>query len=137
VVRGFLRVDLEGYSALQLTDLCRPVLKGEQLLHLRKDEIKAPATKKGSAKSYKKTQIPPEDQELWDELRECRKYLAEEHNVPPYLIFHDATLKEMLDIMPMSGPELLTITGVGDSKLEKYGADFIEIISRYANTNST
>ena len=137
VVRGFLRVDLEGYSALQLTDLCRPVLKGEQLLHLRKDEIKAPATKKGSAKSYKKTQIPPEDQELWDELRECRKYLAEEHNVPPYLIFHDATLKEMLDIMPMSGPELLNITGVGDSKLEKYGADFIEIISRYANTNST
>ena len=137
VVRGFLRVDLEGYSALQLTDLCRPVLKGEQLLHLRKDEIKAPATKKGSAKSYKKTQIPPEDQELWDELRECRKYLAEEHNVPPYLIFHDATLKEMLDIMPMSGSELLTITGVGDSKLEKYGADFIEIISRYANTNST
>ena len=137
VVRGFLRVDLEGYSALQLTDLCRPVLKGEQLLHLRKDEIKAPATKKGSAKSYKETQIPPEDQELWDELRECRKYLAEEHNVPPYLIFHDATLKEMLDIMPMSGPELLTITGVGDSKLEKYGADFIEIISRYANTNST
>ena len=137
VVRGFLRVDLEGYSALQLTDLCRPVLKGEQLLHLRKDEIKAPATKKGSAKSYKKTQIPPEDQELWDELRDCRKYLAEEHNVPPYLIFHDATLKEMLDIMPMSGSELLTITGVGDSKLEKYGADFIEIISRYANTNST
>ena len=137
VVRGFLRVDLEGYSALQLTDLCRPVLKGEQLLHLRKDEIKAPATKKGSAKSYKKTQIPPEDQELWDELRDCRKYLAEEHNVPPYLIFHDATLKEMLDIMPMSGPELLNITGVGDSKLEKYGADFIEIISRYANTNST
>ena len=137
VVRGFLRVDLEGYSALQLTDLCRPVLKGEQLLHLRKDEIKAPTTKKGSAKSDKKTQIPPEDQELWDELRECRKYLAEEHNVPPYLIFHDATLKEMLDIMPMSGPELLNITGVGDSKLEKYGADFIEIISRYANTNST
>jgi ATP-dependent DNA helicase RecQ len=43
----------------------------------------------------------------------------------------------MLDIMPMSGPELLNITGVGDSKLEKYGADFIEIISRYANTNST
>ena len=137
VVRGFLRVDLEGYSALQLTDLCRPVLKGEQLLHLRKDEIKAPTAKKGSAKSYKKTQIPPEDQELWDELRDCRKYLAEEHNVPPYLIFHDATLKEMLDIMPMSGSELLTITGVGDSKLEKYGADFIEIISRYANTNST
>ena len=134
VVRGFLRVDLEGYSALQLTDLCRPVLKGEQLLHLRKEELKAPSTKKGAGKSYKKTQICPEDQELWDELRECRKYLAEEHNVPPYVIFHDATLKEMLEVMPMSGSELLTLTGVGESKLEKYGADFIEIICRYADT---
>ena len=137
VVRGFLRVDLEGYSALQLTDLCRPVLKGEQLLHLRKEEVKAPSTKKGATKSYRKTQISPDDQELWDELRECRKYLAEEHNVPPYLIFHDATLKEMLDIMPMSGSELLTITGVGESKLEKYGADFIEIICRYADASGS
>ena len=134
VVRGFLRVDLEGYSALQLTDICRPVLKGEQLLHLRKEELKAPWTKKGAAKSYKKTQISLEDQELWDELRECRKYLAEEHNVPPYVIFHDATLKEMLEVMPMSGSELLSLTGVGESKLEKYGADFIEIICRYAET---
>lgn len=57
--------------------------------------------------------------------------------MPPYLIFHDATLKEMLDTMPMSGTEFLTITGVGDSKLEKYGADFIEIISRYANTRGS
>jgi len=136
VVRGFLRVDLEGYSALQLTDLCRPVLKGEQELHLRKEEVKAPSLKGGSKggakKSAGKVQIAPEDQELWEELRECRKYLSEEHNVPPYVIFHDATLKEMLDVMPMSGSELLTLTGVGDSKLEKYGADFIEIICRYA-----
>ena len=138
VVRGFLRVDLEGYSALQLTDLCRPVLKGEQELHLRKEEVKAPSLKGGSKgggkKSAGKVQIAPEDQELWEELRECRKYLAEEHNVPPYVIFHDATLKEMLDVMPISGSELLTLTGVGDSKLEKYGADFIEIICRYAKT---
>ena len=138
VVRGFLRVDLEGYSALQLTDLCRPVLKGEQELHLRKEEVKAPslkgASKSGGKKSAGKVQIAPEDQELWEELRECRKYLSEEHNVPPYVIFHDATLKEMLDVMPMSGSELLTLTGVGDSKLEKYGADFIEIICRYAKT---
>jgi ATP-dependent DNA helicase RecQ len=137
VVRGFLRVDLEGYSALQLTDLCRPVLKGEQELHLRKEEVKAPSlkgSKAGGKKSAGKVQIAPEDQELWEELRECRKYLSEEHNVPPYVIFHDATLKEMLDVMPMSGSELLTLTGVGDSKLEKYGADFIEIICRYAKT---
>ncbi len=135
VVRGLLRVDLEGFSALQLTDICRPVLKGEQSLYLRKEDIKAPSTKKGGAKASRKTQIRPEDQELWEQLRECRKYLAEEHNVPPYVIFHDATLKEMIDVMPMSASEFLMIGGVGDSKMEKYGADFIEIICRYAEVS--
>jgi len=135
VVRGLLRVDLEGYSALQLTDLCRPVLKGEQSLFLRKEEIKAPNAKKAGAKRAKKIDIRPEDQELWEELRECRKYLSEENNVPPYVIFHDATLKEMIDVMPMSASELLMIGGVGDSKMEKYGADFIEIICRYAEAS--
>ena len=139
VVRGLLRVDLEGYSALQLTDLCRPVLKGEQALHLRKEEIKAPSLSKSSKgkRSAAKAQIAPEDQELWDELRECRKFLAEENNVPPYVIFHDATLREMLEVMPMSGSELLTITGVGDSKLEKYGGDFIDIICRFAKNGGS
>ena len=136
VVRGLLRVDLEGYSALQLTDTCRPVLKGEQSLYLRKEDIKAPSTKKSGTKASRKAQIRPEDQELWEELRECRKYLAEEYNVPPYVIFHDATLKEMIDVMPMSASEFLTIGGVGDSKMEKYGADFIEIICRYAEAGS-
>ena len=134
VVRGLLKVDIEGYSALQLTDLCRPVLKGEQSLFLRIEEIKAPSIKKAGSKSARKAQIPPEDQELWDELRECRKMLADEHNVPPYVIFHDATLKEMLDTLPTSDAELLTITGVGESKLEKYSADFLSVLRRFAET---
>ena len=132
VVRGLLRVDIEGYSALQLTDLCRPVLKGEQSLFLRIEEIKAPTAKKPGSKSARKAQIMPEDQELWDELRECRKMLAEESNVPPYVIFHDATLKEMLDTMPTSEAEMLRINGVGESKLEKYGDDFLHILRRHA-----
>ena len=132
VVRGLLRVDIEGYSALQLTDQCRPVLKGEQSLFLRIEEIKAPTAKKPGSKSARKAQILPEDQELWDELRECRKMLAEESNVPPYVIFHDATLKEMLDIMPTSEAEMLRINGVGESKLEKYGDDFMHILRRHA-----
>ena len=132
VVRGLLRVDIEGYSALQLTDQCRPVLKGEQSLFLRIEEIKAPTAKKPGSKSARKAQILPEDQELWDELRECRKMLAEESNVPPYVIFHDVTLKEMLDTMPTSEAEMLRINGVGESKLEKYGDDFLHILRRHA-----
>ena len=133
VVRGLLRVDLEGYSALQLTDLCRPVLKGEQSLHLRKEELRAPSTKKTAKKSDRKSQIAPEDQALWEDLRECRKQLSEEYNVPPYLIFHDATLKEMMETMPTTSSELLAITGIGESKLEKYGDEFLGIVRRHAD----
>ena len=133
VVRGLLRVDLEGYSALQLTDLCRPVLKGEQALHLRKEELRAPSTKKTAKKSDRKSQIAPEDQALWEDLRECRKQLSEEYNVPPYLIFHDATLKEMMESMPTNSSELLAITGIGESKLEKYGDEFLGIVRRHAD----
>ena len=133
VVRGLLRVDLDGYSALQLTDLCRPVLKGEQLLHLRKEELRAPSTKKGATKADRKSQIASEDQALWEELRECRKQLSEEYNVPPYLIFHDATLKEMLETTPTNHSELLAITGIGESKLEKYGDEFLAIVRRHAD----
>ena len=133
VVRGLLRVDLEGYSALQLTDLCRPVLKGEQALHLRKEELRAPSTKKTAKKSDRKSQIAPEDQALWEDLRECRKQLSEEYNVPPYLIFHDATLKAMMETMPTTSSELLAITGIGESKLEKYGDEFLGIVRRHAD----
>jgi ATP-dependent DNA helicase RecQ len=132
VVRGLLRVDIEGYSALQLTDLCRPVLKGRQPLHLRIEELKAPSRKKSETKSTNRPQILPEDKELWDELRECRKFLAEEYNVPPYVIFHDATLKEMLDTLPTSASEMLRINGVGNNKLEKYGGEFLDILRRYS-----
>ena len=134
VVRGLLRVELDSYNALQLTDSCRPILQGEQALYLRKEESRAPSNKQASTKVSRKIQIAPQDQELWEELRECRKYLAEEYNVPPYVIFHDTTLKEMIDSLPQSASEFLRIGGVGDSKLEKYGADFLEIIRRYAGS---
>lgn len=134
VVRGLLRVDIEGYSALQLTEACRPVLKGEQPLHLRYDEFSV-AGSKHNKNSRNKTPVLPEQQQLWDDLRECRKRLAEEHNVPPYVVFHDASLKEMLEVRPMSRMDMLTITGVGQSKLDRFGNDFIEVICRHAETN--
>ena len=102
---------------------------------MRIEEVKAPTAKKSGSKSARKAQILPEDQDLWDELRECRKSLAEEHNVPPYVIFHDATLKEMLDSLPTSEGEMLRINGVGESKLEKYGEDFLDILRRYAQAS--
>lgn len=133
VVRGLLKVDVEGYGGLLLTDKCRPVLRGEQSLLLRKDT--AVPSGKGSSRHLKKTSVEPEHQRLWDDLRACRKRLADEYNVPPYLIFHDATLKEMIDRRPMSRMEMLTIAGVGQSKLDKYASEFIEVICHHAETH--
>jgi ATP-dependent DNA helicase RecQ len=72
--------------------------------------------------------VPDADSDLWEALRACRKRLADEHNVPPYVIFHDATLMQMLEHRPDSPDELLTINGVGQTKLDRYGQYFLDVI---------
>jgi ATP-dependent DNA helicase RecQ len=130
VARGLLDVDSNGFGGLLLNDLCRGILRGEEKIQLRRD-IKASAStvarKQGVA-------VDVEDQPLWNALRVCRKQLAEEHGVPPYVIFHDATLREMLERRPTSRANLLLITGVGDSKLKRFGDEFLAVIraSEYA-----
>lgn len=127
VARGFLDVDASGFGSLLLNDACRPVLRGEQAIQLRRD-IKATAT---SATRRAPVAVAPEDEGLWFALRACRKRLAEEHGVPPYVIFHDATLREMLEQRPLTPNEMLNISGVGDSKLERFGDEFLEVIREH------
>lgn len=127
VARGFLDVDASGFGSLLLNDACRPVLRGEQAIQLRRD-IKATAA---STTRRTPVAVAPEDEGLWFALRACRKRLAEEHGVPPYVIFHDATLREMLEQRPLTPSELLTISGVGDSKLERFGDEFLEVIREH------
>ena len=127
VARGFLDVDASGFGSLLLNDACRPVLRGEQAIQLRRD-IKATAA---STTRRTPVAVSPEDEGLWFALRACRKRLAEEHGVPPYVIFHDATLREMLEQRPLTPSELLTISGVGDSKLERFGDEFLEVIREH------
>ncbi len=129
VVRGLLAVDVEGYGALQLTDRSRPILRGEQTLELRKDELKPKSGGKKSRRS--KRDIAPEHEALWQALRACRTRLAAENNVPPYVIFSDDTLQAMLADRPMSRMELLAIHGVGEKKLDNFGSDFIEVICQH------
>ena len=127
VARGFLDVDASGFGSLLLNDACRPVLRGEQAIQLRRD-IKATAT---SATRRAPVAVAPEDEGLWFALRACRKRLAEEHGVPPYVIFHDSTLREMLEQRPLTPGEMLDISGVGDSKLERFGNEFLEVIREH------
>ncbi len=126
VARGYLRVDVEGFGALQLTEKCRPLLRGEETITLRRD-VKETITKKprGDRK------IKDDDKALWEALRDCRKQLADEQGVPPYVIFHDATLMEMLHYRPLAAKKLLQLNGVGETKLERYGDAFIAVIAAH------
>lgn len=127
LVRGYLQTDEEGYGMLQLTELARPVLRGEETLELRKDTVNTEVEKTERRKRVLED-IEEEDRPLWQALRSCRKRLAEEHGVPPYVIFHDATLQEMLVHRPSTLSQMLEISGVGDQKLNKFGDEFLQVI---------
>ncbi|MBW7469872.1 DNA helicase RecQ [Marinobacter sp. F4218] len=130
VANGYLRADPEGYGALQLTEQCRPLLKGEHQVELRKDpEVKKTASRSSGTRGGSAVRDQITDDHGWEVLRACRKELAEKKGVPPYVIFHDTTLFDMLERKPRSLEELAEVSGVGAAKLEKYGAIFLEAIA--------
>lgn len=132
VVRGLLGVDMQGYGGLFLTEAARPVLRGEESLRLRR-ERKMEKTKR---KKVQRQFSDAADMELWEDLRTLRRELAEEHGVPPYVIFHDATLAEMVVWRPETAEQLLRIEGIGQTKLERYGDEFLELIRAAAPADS-
>ncbi|MBQ0753489.1 MAG: DNA helicase RecQ [Gammaproteobacteria bacterium] len=125
VAQGLIDVNADAFGALQLNDSCRALLRGEQTLQLRRDKQ---ITASASPAKRVQSNIDEQDMPLWHDLRACRKRLADEHQVPPYVVFHDATLIEMVQKRPTTKQAMLTITGVGDSKLERFGKDFIDVI---------
>ena len=123
VGRGYLSVDLQGYGALKLQEKCRPLLRGECDIALRLDQ------KQKVAKRQTKTPLPDDiNVALWEALRNCRRELAEEQSVPPYVIFHDSTLVEMCSMAPKTLDAFSKLSGVGERKLMKYGEAFIAAI---------
>lgn len=127
VVQGFLRVDAARFGALVLMKESREVLRGEQDVRLREDPVVVRSRKtKRSASRGEDIEIV--DIVLWEALRECRQQLAAEHNVPPYVVFHDSTLRQMVNERPTDPEALLEISGVGQAKLEKYGETFLGVI---------
>ena len=123
VGRGYLSVDLQGFGALKLQEKCRPLLRGECDIALRLDQ------KQKVAKRQTKTPLPDDiNVGLWEALRDCRRELAEEQGVPPYVIFHDSTLVEMCSVAPKTLDAFSKLSGVGERKLMKYGEAFIAAI---------
>jgi len=131
VSRRLVTVNFESYGALQLTDACRPILRGEQTLMLRKD---APtdkrSTKYGGSSDQRKTS-GGDQAALWAALREKRKAIAEAQDVPAYMIFPDTTLMAMFEARPKTLKALQGISGIGTRKLEQYGQQFLEVIQAY------
>jgi ATP-dependent DNA helicase RecQ len=126
VARGYLSVDLAQFGALRLEESCRPLLRGEQDIQLRRD------TAARTARQQTKTSLPDNiDIALWEALRDRRRTLAEEQGVPPYVIFHDRSLREMCSLLPRTRAQFERITGVGERKLEKYGEAFLDVINRH------
>ena len=135
VAAGMLAVDMGGHGGLRLTSESRPLLRGEHPIALRKDPLprskKSPGITAASIKN--KYQFDsPEDQALWQALKNKRMELAREQGVPPYVIFHDATLLEMLEQRPARLSQFAVLPGVGKQKLEHYGAEFLQVLGEYA-----
>jgi ATP-dependent DNA helicase RecQ len=124
IAQGFLRVD-PGFGALTLTEASRPLLRGDATLRAREDSKDLAPRKKARAPA---ADIRDQDRDLWEALRECRRQLAAEQNLPPYVIFHDATLRQMLAERPADRDGLLRISGVGQAKVERYGERFLSVL---------
>ena len=124
VASGLLDVDMEAFGAFKLTEKCRPLLRGEQRLRLRQSTQLSHKLDHADTAS----EIPADLQPLWQQLRELRKQLASEQKVPPYIIFNDATLKELLHEQPQSLEEMAQIPGVGERKLQLYGKVFLAVL---------
>jgi len=137
VAAGHLSADHEGYGALQLTESSRAVLKGDARVLMRFEvaetqrRAERKAARKGGrgATAHNSLQIGDDERALWDALRAVRARLAKEQNVPAYVIFHDATLLDMLREHPTSLRELAQISGVGTTKLDKYGEAFLAVLT--------
>jgi ATP-dependent DNA helicase RecQ len=114
-----------------------PVLRGEQEVWLRKETgySKSKAAKAGARKSSTHPFSNIADESLWEALKAKRTELAREQGVPPYVIFHDSTLQEMVQSTPTTLDQFSRIGGVGQAKLERYGEHFINIIRENLESN--
>ncbi|EEY11846.1 DNA helicase RecQ [Mannheimia haemolytica] len=125
---GLIIQNIANHSALQLTESARPFLRGEKQLQLALPRLGISATafvQKQASHRY--------DKDLFARLRFLRKQIADLENIPPYIVFNDATLQEMAEFLPTSKVEMLEINGVGERKFERFGQAFMSLIKEYQN----
>lgn len=129
ITQGLLAVDHDAFGGLKLTAKAKPLLKGETSLQLRRETEAEPGSKKSKTKAA--SQLNRGDQALFDALREERKRIATELGKPPYVIFHDKTLYDMVQNRPSNLAEFAELAGVGSNKLEQYGEAFLSVVAAH------
>jgi ATP-dependent DNA helicase RecQ len=128
VAAGHLELDPEGYGGLRIGESARTVLRGEAVVELRKDPAQKHRVRARRA-GASPTLVSAAEAQVWERLRALRLELAREQGVPPYVIFHDATLLDMLRQRPRDLRSMASIPGVGRSKLERYGTQFLDALA--------
>lgn len=122
IADGYLKLTEGQYPIVKLTEKAVDVIKGKEQVFMKVNKVKKETIKK--------------DNTLFDILRNLRKEIAVRESVPPYIIFSDASLIEMSEYLPQNEKQLLKIKGVGESKLQKYGEEFLNAINEYINKNN-
>jgi ATP-dependent DNA helicase RecQ len=128
VMLGLVKVDHERFNTLKLTEAARDVLRGERKLKLRRQAARA-ASRRGERRAVAEAAVTG-DPDLFEALRGWRREMAKEHGVPAYTIFHDSTLHELAARLPRSLEDLRSISGIGTTKLERYGTVLLDILRR-------
>jgi ATP-dependent DNA helicase RecQ len=134
VARGLLTVDVEGFGSLRLTAASAPVLRGETPVELRREQQRPTKRSRKDRKEATPVLAAHRSSPLFDSLRQLRKRLADDAGVPPYVIFHDSTLLQMVELRPTTREEFATLGGVGKHKLARYAAPFLSLIREHPPT---
>jgi ATP-dependent DNA helicase RecQ len=129
IALGLVTVDHDAFSALKLAEGARAVLKGERKVQLREYQKPVKQKRQAKPKGYVEADLSGGEQTLFDKLRWWRVETARKHNVPAYVIFHDATMREIARRRPATLDELRTVSGVGEKKLETYGEEIVALIT--------
>lgn len=135
IAAGLVETDLESYGALKLGAEVRAILRGERQVLLTREAPRKGRATGGSGRAARKAEIPDTDRALFEHLRALRRDLAEERQLPPYTVFHDATLREMAARRPRTLDSFAALPGVGAAKLAHYGETFVQAIRTFAAGN--
>jgi len=134
LANGQLAADPDGFGGLRVGSGAGAVLRGETAVVLRRDQLvkrgRGRTARGALASSASGEPATPAEEDLFQELRALRSAIAKEAAVPPYVVFHDKTLREMAALRPLDLSALATVSGVGEAKLERYGERFLEVLTR-------